>query len=549
MTAEKQALAALTVPVAGRLRQAALLSALSALGWPVQAALVAFAFGALLAGQDFSPMAIAAGFACAGLVRIFLNILSDRLHQQAAEQVVGELRAEILAAEARAAGIVLTEGSAAGPGAVAALAADKLEMLTPWLTRYQAAQARVMLVPPVIFLLALWHSWAVALVFVVAGPLIPLFMALIGRAAQAASGRHLAGLGSLGDLLIERLSILADIRLLNAERQVEAEFAAQTEDLRQRTMAVLRIAFLSSTVLELLAAVAVAMVAVLVGFTLLGLLDFGFWRDGLTVGAGLFLLMIAPDFFQPLRDLAAAWHDRAAALAVAADIAGWRRQMANPLPGRGGRAVALSGPASVVFSGVIAPGGVRLADFSVAAGEAVALTGRSGAGKSTALRLIAGLSLPEAGEVLVAGLPLTAERADGWRARMGWMPQVPHFLNISLHQNVLLGRAGTAEAALTAAAAQGVVAGLPHGLATRLGENGAGLSGGEARRLTLARALQGGPGIILADEPTADLDAETAAQVTAALLAAVARGATLIVATHDPALMARLNRVIAVEAA
>jgi ATP-binding cassette, subfamily C, bacterial CydD len=160
------------------------------------------------------------------------------------------------------------------------------------------------------------------------------------------------------------------------------------------------------------------------------------------------------------------------------------------------------------------------------------------------LRLIAGLLPPLSGQVLVAGETLDATTADAWRARLGWMPQSPHFFHASLRHNVTLGADADVMVALSQAQIADVVAAMPQGLNTRLGETGGGLSGGEARRLTLARAICGAPDVILADEPTADLDAATAQAVTDGLLAQVRRGATLVVATHDPNLAAQMDRII-----
>jgi ATP-binding cassette subfamily C protein CydD len=160
---------------------------------------------------------------------------------------------------------------------------------------------------------------------------------------------------------------------------------------------------------------------------------------------------------------------------------------------------------------------------------------------------MAGLEVPAQGTVLVAQQPLTADNADGWRARLGWMPQAPHFLTGSLHLNLTLGRSGDLAAALDTAAVQTVVQAMPQGLATRLGETGGGLSGGEARRVTMARAVFGNPDVILADEPTADLDAETARAVTSGLLKRAGQGVTLVVATHDLALAAQMDRIIDLE--
>lgn len=536
-------LAELVAPERRALRRAAVLSGLAALIWPLQAALVAGALAELL--TDAAPLwSHVAGFALLGVLRAVLNHWAEGIAFTAGLRVTSQCRAAIVVHEA-----TRSDGPAAGP--IAALAAEKLDALMPYVSRYAPAKARVMVVPALILALAFWHSWAVGVIFLITGPLIPVFMALIGWAAQAASQRQMAEIASLNDLLVERLQALLDIRLLGAGAAVVNSFAEAADRLRAQTMAVLRVAFLSSAVLELFAAIGVAMVAVYVGFSLLGLLGFGSYATPLTPAAGIFLLMLAPEFYQPLRDLSAAWHDRAAALAVAVEWDEWHLRGDPPLLGQGAVAARLAGPADIIATGLkvrLGPHLLTLPDFSLAAGETLALLGPSGAGKTTLLRLLAGLLQPEAGQIQVAGQPLNDQTADAWRAHLGWMPQQPHFLNASLRHNLSLGRPGDLTPVLRAVTMQDVVAGLPQGLTTRLGEGGGGLSGGEARRLTLARALHARPDVLLADEPTADLDAATAEAVTAGLLTLAASGCSLIIATHDEALAAQMHRVIRLEA-
>ncbi|MDG1282372.1 MAG: ATP-binding cassette domain-containing protein [Pseudorhodobacter sp.] len=514
----------------------AVLSVLSGLIWPVQAAVVAWALGVLVQGELPSPWFVALGFAGLGGLRAVLTYTAEAQAQAAAEAVITSARAALVAAEAKRA----DDSPFGGAGSVAALAGEKLDLLAPFVTRYAPAQARVMVLPLVILALALWQSWAVAVVLMISGPLIPVFMALVGMAAKEASARQMTEVGTLNDFLVERLSALVDIRLLGAGPAVMQGFASAAGDLRRRSMAVLAVAFLSSTVLELFAAIGVAMVAVYVGFSLLGLLEFGAWGSALSPQAGIFLLLLAPEFYQPLRDLSAAWHDKAAADAVLDELASYAAKPGTPLPGTGGQAAPLQGPASLALRGCRTPSGRILPDIEIAPGERVALIGPSGSGKTTALRLMAGLEL---GPVTVAGQPLTSQNADGWRARLGWMPQAPHFLFGSLRQNLTLGREGDLATALKTAAVGDVVQAMAQGLGTKLGETGGGLSGGEARRITLARAVFGNPDVILADEPTADLDAATAQAVTEGLLAQP-QGVTLVVATHDLALAARMDRII-----
>jgi len=527
--------------------RASWLSAASALIWPMQAACVAWFLSGLLQPDASAPFAALAGFVALGLLRAWIGAQADGLLQTAARGLVSRLRTEIIHTETTRA----RTGAFGGPGAVGALVSTKLDLLIPYITRYQPARMRVLLVPPVILLLSFWQAWAVGLVLLVAGPLIPVFMALVGWAAKEASARQLTEIGDMNDLLVERLSALPDIRALGATLPVQTGFAAKADDLRRRTMAVLAVAFMSSTVLELFSALGVALVAVFVGFSLLDVVTFGSWGAQLSPAAGIFLLLLAPEFFQPLRDLASAWHDKAAADAVADEVEHWRQATQDLRLGAGQVADPLRGAASLHMGALALPGGGCLPQIDIRPGEAVALVGPSGAGKTTALRLLAGLQHLPGADVTVAGHKLDDTTADAWRSRLGWMPQTPHFLNASLRRNIDMGRpeGGDMPRAVQEAALEPVLAALPQGLNTRLGETGAGLSGGEARRVLLARAVFSQPDVILADEPTADLDAATADLIAQALLSESARGATLIVATHDMRLARCMDRIITLGAA
>ena len=321
-------------------------------------------------------------------------------------------------------------------------------------------------------------------------------------------------------------------------------------------MSVLRIAFLSSAVLELFAALGVALVAVYIGFHLLGTLNFGAWGQRLSLGEGLFVLLLAPAFFEPLRDLSAAWHDRAAGQAALDALAQLGSEGAL-LPGALGAAplqvLGAATPVAVTVRGLqfAYPGEAAVFenyDLDVAAGEHVALVGSSGAGKSTLLHLLAGLIAPAAGDITLDNTPLTADSASTLRQRMAWMGQKPHVFAGSVQSNVALGRGQTPAQVQTAmqwAALDSVAQAHP---GTALGEGGSGLSGGETVRLALARvALAPQAGLLLVDEPTAHLDSETAERVVQALVQ-LAQGKTLIVSTHDPVLAARLGRVVTIGA-
>lgn len=530
------------------------LQVLAAWLWLPQAALLAWAVQQLAQGAGFDAMLRPAG----GL--LLLGLLRSGCEAWGLRRVFLTARAQLTALRAQVA-VALAQRSpldSARPasGLAASVMAEQAEAVVPWRVRYQPARWRVMLVLPVIAITVATLSWVAALVLVLAAPLIPLFMALVGWRAKAASEAHMLELGGLNAFLLDRLRGLSTLRALGAVDATALRLRDAAQALRQRTMAVLRIAFLSSAVLELFAALGVAMVAVYIGFHLLGTLEFGAWGRRLSLGEGLFVLLLAPAFFEPLRDLSAAWHDRAAGQA-ALDTLEQLGRVGQALPGALGATLAEdavpSGALSVTLNDVHfshAGGGAAVVQgctLHVAAGAHVALVGPSGSGKTTLLSLIAGLVAPDQGGVDIGGVPLTAATASTLRQRMAWMGQHPHVFAGTVQQNVSLGRAGVARPQVEAAmqwAALGDVAQAHPG--STLGEGGSGLSGGEAVRLALARvAVHPQAGLLLVDEPTAHLDSETAQRVTDALLQ-LAVGKTLIVATHDPVLAARLGHVVQV---
>jgi ATP-binding cassette subfamily C protein CydD len=329
---------------------------------------------------------------------------------------------------------------------------------------------------------------------------------------------------------------------------------ADAESLRVRTMAVLRIAFLSSAVLEFFAALGVAATAVYIGFSLLGSIDIGTWNGKLTLTQGLFILLVAPAFFEPLRELSSVWHDRASGEAAidALDalsnnclaLPGWRTDKVDVSVDRAGSSEIRISHLCFRYASKHRPvfDDLRL---TIAAGERVALLGPSGCGKTTLLSLIAGLAPYESGAIRIGGELLSDRSSAALRRRIAWIGQRPHIFAGTMSSNISLGRreigANAIRSAIRDVHLQPVFE--MHGTAP-IGEGGSGLSGGEAMRLVLARAaVDGRADIILADEPTAHLDTETANDITGSLMV-LARGKTLVIATHDPVLAAKMDRII-----
>ncbi|WP_045679357.1 thiol reductant ABC exporter subunit CydD [Martelella endophytica] len=534
------------------LKLAAWLSTLAELMWLPQAALLAHGIGLIANGEGFDAiLPLAAGVFALGILKAFLERAGGRIAYRAARAILSEKREAAIAALARRSPLDI--GRAAS-GEAASVLAEQAEHIVPYLARFQTARFKATVVPLAILAVVFPFSWIAGLVLLIAAPLIPVFMALIGWSAQSASEKHLADMGTLNAFLLDRLRGLRTIRSFDAVDQVARRLRLRAENLRRRTMAVLRIAFLTSAVLELFSALGVAMAAAYIGFHLLGQIGFGAWGGKLTLGEGLFILLLAPAFFDPLRMLSSVWHDRAAGEAA---LSALDRLAEGGLSMVGGET-----PAPVAAPKTTRPVGVEFRDIgfvhqgsrdpvfdgfslSVAPGEHVALLGPSGSGKSTLLALLAGLAGTRHGRIVVDDVTLSDKTADALRTKMAWIGQDPHLFAGSIAANIRLGREGICRGDIAEALSLARLGAAAEAHGNQLvGENGAGLSGGEGLRLTLARAAAThGAGLIVADEPTAHLDHRTAAEITEALLA-LAAGRTLIVATHDPVLAGRMDRVI-----
>jgi ATP-binding cassette subfamily C protein CydD len=423
-------------------------------------------------------------------------------------------------------------------GDLATVLIEQVDALDGYFARFLPQMALSVLVPLTLLAAIFPVNWVVGAMLLAAAPFVPLFMSLIGMGAASASKRQFEALARMGGYFLDRLQGLTTLKLFGQARRELDLIGKVSDDYRQRTMGVLRIAFLSSAVLELFSAMAVAVVAVYVGFSLLGYVHFG-PSGGVTLATGLFVLMLAPEFFLPLRQLAAHYHDRAAAVAAAGQILAVLETPAAP---RGGiRPPADAGPMALDMTAVsFAHGSGEAArpvlqdvSLSVAAGERVALVGPSGAGKSTIIGLFLGFIRSNAGSVRIGGLEVG--RIDPATVT-AWVGQNPHLFHGTIRENIRLARPDATDAQIDEAADAAHVTDfadhLPEGLDTRIGQRGHGISGGEARRVALARAYLKDAPVLLLDEPTAGLDPENERLVLSAL-DRLARGRTVLIATHS----------------
>lgn len=518
--------------------------------WLPQAGLLAIGVGDIAAGRGVTDIYwLAAGVVAIGMVRAMLDAAGSRLAFRTARDVLSEKRKYAISALAARSPLDIDRPAS---GFAASVLAEQAEAIVPYLARFRPARLKATIVPVAIVFCVLPISWTAAIILLASAPLIPVFMALIGWRAKTASEKQLVEMGGMNAFLLDRLRGLATIRSLDAVDLTARRLLDNAQSLATRTMAVLRIAFLSSAVLELFAALGVAMVAVYVGFHLLGQLNFGAWGQRMSLTEGLFVLLLAPAFFEPLRELSAVWHDRASGeAAIGALDRLSKHDVAVPGIGRNETSNRQAAVPGVHIEGLTFrhegsnPVVFVQFDLDILPAEHVALLGPSGSGKSTLLALIAGLAPSDAGQITLGNIVLTPASAAELRAGIAWVGQKPHIFAGTIKDNIALGRPGVGfeetETALRKAALQDVV--NARGTA-QVGEGGSGLSGGEVLRLALARAAANPhAGLILADEPTAHLDTVTANEITQNLLA-ISAGKTLIVATHDPVLASRMDRTI-----
>jgi ATP-binding cassette, subfamily C, bacterial CydD len=429
---------------------------------------------------------------------------------------------------------------AVGAGELVTLTTRGLDALDDYVARYLPQLVLAALVPLAVLVVVARADWVSALVIALTLPLIPLFMALVGWHTQARTRRQWRLLERLGGHFLDVVEGLPTLAVFRRAKAEAALIRRVTDEHRGATMGTLRVAFLSAFVLELLATLAVAIVAVEIGLRLLyGRLD---------LETALLVLILAPEAYLPLREVGARFHASTEGVAAAERV--FAVLESGPAPAAPASTAPVARRPEIRFAGVglTYPGRDEPAlagvDVVLGPGTTTLVTGPSGAGKTSLLALLLRFADPTSGRITVAGLDLQDLDPDTWRRRIAWVPQHPYLFDASVADNIRLGAPEASEAAVRRAArlaeAQEVVAALPDGYATWLGERGSRLSAGQRQRIALARAFlrvetaeaEGLAPIVLLDEPTAHLDPEHAAAVQTAA-ARLLDGRTGVVVAHD----------------
>jgi thiol reductant ABC exporter CydD subunit len=546
-----------------------------------QAWLLAHAIAAaFLGGADVAALASTlAALALVLLGRAGLSWASELVAVRISARVKTDLRGRVMAAAVARGPRLAAERSSAR---TALLATRGLDALDGFYARYVPQLALAAIVPAAVVVCLAAVDLVAAATVALTVPLIPVFMTLIGQMSASYRDRRWAALGRLAHRFADVVAGLPTLRAFGrAEAQV-ATLRRVTDAYRVSTIATLRVAFLSAMVLELLATISVALVAVGVGLRL--------QAGDLGLEAGLFALVLAPEAYLPLRRLGAEFHAAEEGVAAARDVfalldeaAGQAGPAPAPSPGASAPADAAAPAAAAAPAGTAAQAGAMLAvrgvepparisalriegvsivqpgrdveapagaSLEVRPGEVVAVTGPSGAGKSTLLGAVLGFARPTTGRVSVAGsdgsaLNVTSLDPEAWLARIAWVPQTPYLAPGSVAENVRLGAPGASDESVAGALA---AVGLGDVALDRvLGERGSGLSGGQRRRIGVARAIARRAPVLLLDEPTAGLDVDAERQVLAAVRAEAERGAIVLLVAHRPGAVAEADRSVPVQ--
>lgn len=483
------------------------------------------------------------GLVLAILVRAIGQGFQTRFAARCSEQVRRHARRQIHRHWQATGPIALGQSSA---GTLAREWIDHVDALHGYFARFLPQMALSVILPLMILMLVFWLDWLAGVFLVLSAPLIPLFMALVGMGAEKLNRQHFETVSRLSGQFLDKVRGLTTLQLFGQTAWASELVRERSDHYRRITMKTLRVAFLSSAVLEFFASVAIAVIAIYIGFGLLGYISYG-PSDQLTLFSGLLILLLAPEFFQPLRTLSHHYHDRAAAIGAGAEILERLNTSAESDHSRATTASACNPDVieldSVSKSFRAEQMLLQELNLVIRRGEVIALTGPSGGGKSTLLHMLAGFMAPDSGSIHLF------DQAPG-SFTFGWLGQRGFLVQGTWADNLRLTTPGASDIAIASALRNVGLGPLldsrKAGIHSPVSEDGQGLSGGQARRLSLARIFLADYDLILLDEPTAGLDADSEVFVLEALHKLAVAGKTLVFSTHHHALLTLANRVLLV---
>ena len=536
-------------PYRSQLSFSALLAALSVPLLIIQLWYLADIAARLLQNQGV-PLESWISFGAVFVLRQLLLSGKELLAQQVSRSLRRELRQDLLA---KLAFLGPARQRLGADGSLSTLVTEQVDALDGYISRYWPQLVQVVVAPLLIAVVVGWHSLFAAILLLCTAPLVPVFMVLVGREASKASQQQLNVLSRMGGRLYIFLQGLPLLKRLNATEVAEAHLQGAAEQYQKSTMRVLRLAFLSTAVLELFTSLAIALVALYLGLGLLGELPWLKQQVPVAYQSALFILLLAPEFYQPLRQLGNDYHAKAQAQAAALNLTPlWQAETlvdtATPEASSTAKSTAFTSLMlqQIVIGNPAAPR-LQIERLALQQGQRYLLQGPSGCGKSTLLQLLAGF-VPGTGQLWLNQQPLDWSQLPHLRSQIGYLTQQAELLPGTVADNLRLAMPEVCDEQMQQVLLQ---VGLwdflqqQQGLQTMIGEGGRGLSGGQQQRLALARLLLQDKSIWLLDEPVAELDADSAAQICD-LLASLSLGKTVLLASHQGQHLSWLDQVISI---
>ncbi|MFN3014655.1 heme ABC transporter permease/ATP-binding protein CydD [Vibrio coralliilyticus] len=470
-----------------------------------------------------------AGYRCGEQIRIYIRqLILDKLRELGPAYIKGK-----------------------PAGSWATLLLEQVEDMHDFFARYLPQMSLSVLVPFVILIVVFPVNWAAGLIFLLTAPLVPMFMALVGMKAADANRKNFKALQRLSGHFYDRLQSMTTIRLFDRTKAETEVMRGASEVFRTRTMDVLKIAFLSSAVLEFFTSISIALTAVYFGFAFIGELNFGDYGAGVTLMAGLFILVLAPEFYQPLRDLGTFYHAKQQAVGAAESIVEFLDTDVSAVRS-GDKTLSTNDSISIQAKDleVYSPEGTKLlgpVSFELSTAQTTAIVGPSGAGKTSLINAILGF-LPYQGSLTINGIERTALNLENWREKISWVGQNPLLLHGSIRDNITLGKDNVSDHAIQNALQESFSAEFveQHGLDYAVSDRSGGLSVGQAQRLALARAMVQNGQFWLLDEPTASLDARSERLVMQGLAGQV-EGKTTLMVTHQLSPLQNVEQILVME--
>ncbi|CAE6898263.1 heme ABC transporter permease/ATP-binding protein CydD [Vibrio sp. B1FLJ16] len=470
-----------------------------------------------------------AGYRCGEQIRVYIRqLILDKVHQLGPAYIKGK-----------------------PAGSWATLILEQVEDMQEFFSRYLPQMSLSVLIPFMILVVVFPVNWAAGLIFLVTAPLVPIFMALVGKKAADANRKNFKALQRLSGHFYDRLQAMTTIRLFDRTKSETEILRGASEVFRTRTMDVLKIAFLSSAVLEFFTSISIAITAVYFGFSYIGELNFGYYGAGVTLFAGLFILILAPEFYQPLRDLGTYYHAKQQAVGAAESIVEFLELEVDQVRD-GSQTLDKEAPVQIEAKDLVifSPEGKQLAgplSFSLEANQSTALVGPSGAGKTSLVNTILGF-MPYQGSLKINGCELSQLDLATWRGAVSWIGQNPMLLHGSIRDNVTLGKLNVQDEAVNAVLKDSHAAEFVdmHGLDYPISDRSGGLSVGQAQRLALSRAMLQNGRFWLLDEPTASLDARSERLVMEGI-SKYTQSTTNLMITHQLAPLKNVSQILVMQ--